>query len=64
MIKLLLITSLFINTCDSTANYRQDTITVQDKALIAQLKEIWTKYPLSNVKTPVIIYKPKENDSH
>lgn len=63
MIKLLLITSLFINTCDSTANYR-DTITVQDKAIIAQLKVLWTKYPLPNVKTPVIIYKPKENGNN
>lgn len=61
MIKLLLITSLFINTNDSTANYR-DTITVQDKALVAQLKSLWIKHPLPNVKTPVIIYKPKENE--
>ena len=61
MIKLLLITSLFINTNDSTANYR-DTITVQDKAIIAQLKVLWTKYPLPNVKTPVIIYKPKDDE--
>lgn len=60
MIKLLLITSLFINTNDSTANYKQDTITVQDKALVAQLKALWIKHPLPNVKQPVIIYKPKE----
>jgi hypothetical protein len=60
MIKLLLITSLFINTSDSTANYKQDTITIQDKAIVAQLKVLWIKYPLPNVKTPVIIYKAKE----
>ncbi len=59
MIKLLLITSLFTNTTDSTANYR-DTITVESKALAAQLKVLWIKYPLTNVKTPVIIYKAKE----
>lgn len=61
MIKLLLILTLNLNTCDSTANYR-DTITVQDKALVAQLKSLWINYPLPNVKTPVIIYKPKENE--
>jgi hypothetical protein len=59
MIKLLLITSLFINTSDSTASYR-DTITLENKALVAQLKVLWIKYPLPNVKTPVIIYKAKE----
>jgi len=59
MIKLLLITSLFINTTDSTASYR-DTITLENKALVAQLKVLWIKYPLPNVKTPVIIYKAKE----
>lgn len=59
MIKLLLITSLFINTSDSTASYR-DTITLENKALAAQLKVLWIKYPLPNVKTPVIIYKAKE----
>jgi hypothetical protein len=62
MIKLLLILTLNINTCDSTANYKQDTITVQDKALVAQLKSLWIKYPLKNVKNaPVIIYKSKDN---
>jgi hypothetical protein len=61
MIKLLLILTLNINTCDSTANYKQDTITVQDMRLAAQLKSLWIKYPLPNVKTPVIIYKSKEN---
>lgn len=60
MIKLLLITSLFINTSDSTASYR-DTITLENKALVAQLKVLWIKYPLPNVKNaPVIIYKAKE----
>ena len=59
MIKLLLITSLFINTSDSTTSYR-DTITLENKALVAQLKVLWIKYPLPNVKTPVIIYKAKE----
>ena len=59
MIKLLLITSLFINTSDSTASYR-DTITLENKALVAQLKVLWINYPLPNVKTPVIIYKAKE----
>jgi|TARA_R110000868_G_scaffold67438_2_gene200191 hypothetical protein len=61
MLKLLLITSLFINTTDSTASYR-DTITVNDKAIAAQLKVLWIKYPLPNVKQPVIIYKTKQND--
>jgi hypothetical protein len=60
MIKLLLITSLFTNNCDSTASYR-DTITLENKALVAQLKVLWIKYPLPNVKTPVIIYKSKED---
>ena len=60
MIKLLLITSLLTSNCDSTASYR-DTITLENKALVAQLKVLWIKYPLPNVKTPVIIYKAKEN---
>ena len=60
MIKIALIySSLLINTCDSTASYR-DTITLENKALVAQLKVLWIKYPLPNVKTPVIIYKAKE----
>jgi hypothetical protein len=59
MIKLLLITSLFINTSDSTVFYK-DTITLENKAIVAQLKMLWIKYPLPNVKTPVIIYKPKQ----
>lgn len=59
MIKLLLITTMFINASDSTASYR-DTITLENKALVAQLKVLWIKYPLPNVKTPVIIYKAKE----
>ncbi len=63
MIKLLLITSLFINTSDSTASYR-DTITLENKALVAQLKVLWIKYPLPNVKTPVIIYKAKEENEN
>lgn len=59
MIKLLLITSLFINTSDSTVFYK-DTITLENKALVDQLKILWIKYPLPNVNTPVIIYKPKQ----
>ena len=59
MIKLLLITSLFINTSDSTVFYK-DTIKLENKALVAQLKVLWIQHPLPNVKTPVIIYEPKQ----
>ncbi len=61
MIKTLLILTLNFNTCDSIANYR-DTIKVSDKGIAIELAKLWVKYPLPNVKTPVIIYKPEEND--
>jgi len=58
--KILLITLLFnINLAnDSTANYK-DTITVEDRKLAVALKYLWLKHPLDSVKTPIIIYKPK-----
>lgn len=59
MIQLLLIFTLNFNKCDSTTN-NLDTIVVHDQKIMKELKCLWIKYPLPNVKIPVIIYKPKQ----